>query len=151
MALLGFKKMFVAPIRKGEKAQTIRGFRKVPIKTGERIFMYTGLRTKHCKKICEAICIGQAWIRIAHNKVAIGAWEKNPKLFLDMRSELNSFAHHDGFTGWEDLKQFWIKEHGKDCFPFKGVIYYFRKVRSIPRPAVKRRLKARAIRMSKSI
>jgi len=57
MALLGYKAQFVDPLLSGQKIGTIRNARRHPIKEKERLYHYTGLRTKHCHKIGESNCI----------------------------------------------------------------------------------------------
>jgi hypothetical protein len=49
--LLGFKKRFEQPILNGTKVLTMRFPRKHPAKIGERLHMYSGLRTPACKLI----------------------------------------------------------------------------------------------------
>lgn len=51
MALLNFQKQFADLIEAGTKRQTIRAARKYPIKVGDKLYLYTGLRTKYCRKL----------------------------------------------------------------------------------------------------
>lgn len=51
MALLGFKSIFADAVERGEKRQTIRAERKRPIKVREKLYLYTGLGTKKCRKL----------------------------------------------------------------------------------------------------
>lgn len=143
MALLGYKKQFVKPIKLGLKEWTIRNDRKNPIAVGERLYMYTGLRTRNCKKIGEAICTWTSRIELREDLVlihsfgsavcptfaAFGDIENHPHCI----NTLNHFAKSDGFKDWEDLKNFWYKNHGTDCFPYTGTIIAFKKVRSLPK------------------
>jgi hypothetical protein len=48
--------VFVDKILSGEKQQTIRPIRKRPIKPGDKIYLYTGMRHKNCRKLGEAFC-----------------------------------------------------------------------------------------------
>ncbi|AFY39879.1 hypothetical protein Lepto7376_3703 [[Leptolyngbya] sp. PCC 7376] len=56
MPALNFQKQFVPLIESGKKRQTIR-CRKRPIKVGDLLYLYTGQRTKNCRKIAESICL----------------------------------------------------------------------------------------------
>lgn len=57
MPALPFQKNLRAPIRKGTKPGTVRQVRlKNPIKVGDTLYLYTGMRTKQCKKFGERIC-----------------------------------------------------------------------------------------------
>jgi hypothetical protein len=51
MPLLNFEHRFAAKIESGEKRQTIRTVRKYPIKTGDKLYLYTGARTKNCRRL----------------------------------------------------------------------------------------------------
>lgn len=44
MPLLNFQSRFVEPIRSGVKAHTIRAKRKIPVKVGDLLYLYCGLR-----------------------------------------------------------------------------------------------------------
>jgi hypothetical protein len=124
MAILGFKKQFVQPIRKRTKDQTIRRYRKYPIMTFEHLYLYTGLRNRYVKaeKIGEAQCRGTYPITITRNSVVIQG------LFpirLTLPKDLDDFARRDGFNSWQELVDFWLEAHGPKCFPFKGTVIYF--------------------------
>jgi len=108
MALLGFKKRFAEPVRSGRKRQTIRAFRKYPISPGETLYLYTALRTKYAEKLKEVRCkqVGLITIFINSGEIITKDGVYNTK------SELNAFAKRDGFKDWEDMKAFWIAEHG---------------------------------------
>lgn len=56
MPALSFKKEFADAVRKQQKCQTIRATRKNPIKVGDTLYLYTGMRTKECEKIGEVVC-----------------------------------------------------------------------------------------------
>lgn len=142
MAALSFKARFCRKVERGIKRQTIRNFRKVPIKMWEQLYFYYGLRTKHCRKIGEGQCIGTNVITIKHDSVTIHSHvhysapltvgrittHVNDLIITHIRA-LNRFARSDGFSSWEDMKQFWLEEHGPDCFPFKGTIIHWIPVR----------------------
>ena len=56
MPAYSFNKQFVPMILDGSKRQTIRARRKNPAKVGDILYLYSGLRTKSCKKLREEIC-----------------------------------------------------------------------------------------------
>jgi hypothetical protein len=47
MPTLNFKKQFSELVSSGKKRQTIRSIRKIPIKVGDKLYLYSGLRQKH--------------------------------------------------------------------------------------------------------
>lgn len=49
--------VFIDKIMSGEKCQTIRPMRKRPIKPGDKLYLYTGMRHKNCQKLGEAVCV----------------------------------------------------------------------------------------------
>jgi hypothetical protein len=56
MPVLNFKPQFVPFILDRTKRHTIRATRKRPIKPGDRLFLYTGLRQKGAKLLMETSC-----------------------------------------------------------------------------------------------
>lgn len=56
MALLGFSKDLVPSVEAGTKPHTIREWRKHPIKQGETLYLYTGLRTKAARLLFTTPC-----------------------------------------------------------------------------------------------
>lgn len=53
MPLLGFTKL-KDKLLDGSKLQTIRKPRKIPLKVGDKLYVYWMLRTKNCEKLGEA-------------------------------------------------------------------------------------------------
>ena len=55
MVLYGFKNQFAPLVANGSKVHTIRDYRKDDrhAKPGDRLQLYTGLRTKQCKKLLD--------------------------------------------------------------------------------------------------
>lgn len=47
--------MFADKVRNFEKRQTIRKLRKRPFKVGDKLYLYTGLRTKNCKPLSPGV------------------------------------------------------------------------------------------------
>lgn len=90
MVALNFSPEFAGPVERREKLQTIRSTPRANV--GDRLQLYTGQRTKLCRKlsaidpVCtEVIEVGfdQSFVRIGH--AAIG------------QSEFDAFARRDGF------------------------------------------------------
>lgn len=134
MALLGYKPQFVDPLRSGQKTGTIRVPRKYPVKERERLYHYTGLRTKHCYKIGESICLTCEPITILLNSGVIVIDRKIDLFSTDTadvykgEAQLNKFAYHDGFANWKEMKAFWLDTHGTlkgkrkvILVPFQGI------------------------------
>ncbi|HUV00468.1 MAG TPA: hypothetical protein VMW32_05865 [Bacteroidales bacterium] len=113
MPILNFQKQFAEAVKNGTKKQTIRATRKYPIKKGDTLYLYTGLRTKSAEKLKEVICkdTSDITIDICKHKVVI------PNIRINYLEELDSFARADGFKDWTALLSWFEKTHG---LPFKG-------------------------------
>lgn len=134
MAILSFKKRFAGNVRNGRKRQTIRGFRKYPIRPGETLYLYTALRTKYAKKLREVTCESVHNIFILFNGKKIFVFEQSDTGFrhpaiYNSDAALDAFAKADGFKDFEDMRAFWIAEHGVKkgnrkviLRPFKGTL-----------------------------
>jgi hypothetical protein len=149
MAILSFKKRFAGKVRNGRKRQTIRAFRKYPIKPGETLYLYTALRTIYATKLREVVCKTVSVITIYFNtpRIVIDHGKQNAELVdvptgevisqfsiergqvIVYKNELNAFAVRDGFKDFEDMRAFWIAEHGVKkgkrkviLRPFKGIL-----------------------------
>jgi hypothetical protein len=108
MVAYSFNKRFIAPILAGTKRQTIRvvGRRRLPL-NGVALQLYTGMRTKTCRLIGTATCIGIVPVTIdmpAH-RVTVGAATYDGLVNMDI------FARHDGFDGWPAMREFWRENH----------------------------------------
>jgi hypothetical protein len=126
MVAYSFQKLFVPMIRSGRKAHTIRADRmgrSRHARPGERLQLYTALRTVHCQLIGTATCSAVEPVRLQPLPVA-GFVQLN-STWLTARAELNDFAWADGFHDWEELCAFW-KRHHPGISIFSGVIIRWR-------------------------
>lgn len=117
MALLNFKKQFVPKIESGEKTHTIRATRKTPIRAGETLHLYTGLRQKGTRLLMRVPCTRVQPIRIETVRdgavMAIdGQWYT--------QSECQQVAIRDGFANWDEMVAFFA-----DRLPFTGQIIHW--------------------------
>ena len=56
MPAYNFQKQFSPMVLDGSKVHTIRRRRKNPTKVGDALMLYTGMRTKACEKLMDAVC-----------------------------------------------------------------------------------------------
>ena len=114
MPALNFKKEFAEQVKSGKKRQTIRALRKKgnPQK-GQTLYLYTGMRTKGCKKLGEATCKSVEQITIEENRDIIIGVEHLTEF------EIYELAINDGFFGQVVFYQFFKKTHG---LPFHGLL-----------------------------
>jgi hypothetical protein len=118
MPLLNFKKQFVQKILSGKKKQTIRAMRKRPFRVGDRLYLYTGCRTKQCKKLGEAVCTKVDRIEIPEEicKTKIND-------IIPCGVDIIEMAHKDGFDHIQLFIDFFKKR-----LPFTGQIIYWEKI-----------------------
>lgn len=113
----------LAPKRQTIRAARADGFSR--FKSGDRLFLYTGMRTKQCRKLGDGSCTQVVPIRIAE----VGG---EPRVFrrlahvsepncwrLVSASDLASVAHLDGFRDGPEMLKFLTKLHR---LPFTGHI-----------------------------
>ena len=112
MPALNFQKQFAPKVESGEKRQTIRALRKDgrDPKTGDTLYLYTGMRTKSCRKLREEKANKVQDITITDAMTFLDG-----KL-LD-RSEIKGIAIDDGFSCLKDFRSFFARTHG---LPFVG-------------------------------
>ncbi len=117
MPALNFQKRFAADVESGKKCQTIRAKRKNEIRKGQRLHLYTGQRTKQCRKIGEPECSYVRPVRIDEDTYTIslgGAGIGNTYF-----GSPDEFARRDGFLGWYDMRDWFRRRYG---LPFDGVL-----------------------------
>lgn len=116
MPALNFQKRFAPRVEDGTKRQTIRARRKDgrDPKPGDPLYLYTGMRTKGCRKLGVATCTSVDRIGIdGFLSVWIGA---EPVLGPLGR---RSLAVADGFAGWRGMYDWFQTTHG---IPFEGLL-----------------------------
>jgi hypothetical protein len=103
MPLLGFKPYLVPLIQSGAKPFTLRLPRldgRDP-KVHQTLYLYTGLRTRECRKIGEVRCFFAAPCWLLYNWIAVGDW---PVIVLP--GQLETFAQLDGFKDYAEFCRF---------------------------------------------
>ena len=111
--LLGFKKRFAKPILEGTKKFTIRDRRKVEPKIGERLYMYTGLRTKDCQKIGDdKVLVGVHLVDIqVQVNLDFGYMIKiRVSGVLLTPPAKDKFYRQDGFLYKSDFAEYWLQD-----------------------------------------
>ena len=131
MPALNFQARFAPLVESGKKRQTIRALRKHPIRAGEQLYLFTGMRTKSCRRLLTAVCTRAAKISITATSITIEwpssvphcvnrQWESRP-------SALESFAIADGFRDWSELISWFKATHG---LPFQGHLIEWESLRT---------------------
>ena len=96
--------VFAGKIKSGEKRQTIR--RASPkwknVKAGDKLTLYTGLRTKQCRKLGEAFVEDIGEVKL-YKAGLIGAINREGEYWLT-EDEVEQLSRRDGF---DDVYDFW--------------------------------------------
>lgn len=109
MPAYNFQRRFVFPILLGKKPHTIRRRRKYATEPGDRIMMYTGLRTKKACKFGEAPCIKIEPIILYLRKHEVLVADERGVYAWMKDYVVEALARHDGFSNVESF--FYFFEH----------------------------------------
>lgn len=120
MPALGFQKQFVPMIEDGTKHHTIRRKRKNPIKVGDVLYLYTGMRTKLCWLVKESVCASVVPVVIYPD---LGRVVLDGKM-LSLDDTLR-FAVRDGFANQMDFFRF-FERYPADVLEREMEVIYWR-------------------------
>lgn len=130
MVAYSFQKQFAEPILSGQKLQTIRAPRKRHARPGETLQLFTGMRTRHCKKIAEKKCVAVLPVVIMFDlfngrvfvhkdypfKTEDNLWRMDCQIIEEnhyyLQANKEDFARRDGFESWDHMAAFWAQHHG---------------------------------------
>lgn len=105
MPSINFQERFAADVTSGKKRQTIRPPRTRSILVGDILYLFTGMRTKHCRRLGTARCIGSVDFFIsAQGVVCVNGDDLEP-------DELADLARDDGFGDDVDAFIGWFRSH----------------------------------------
>ncbi len=145
MVAYSFNRRFVPAIESGIKSQTIRAHRRRHARPGERLQLYTGMRTRACRLIRDDVVCSRideinidlmslAGLAVPKTRVDLARilvrW--SDKLVVSVngkpldRAECEALATRDGFSGWQfdsaalppfaAMVLFWMGTHGPGMF-----------------------------------
>lgn len=118
MPSLNFQARFAPLVESGEKRQTIRANRKRPIKVGDTLYLYTGLRSPGARLLTTAVC-SEAWT------IELRQTQARPEILFDGKPlswnglGAHALAVRDGFENILELLAWFERTHG---FPFRGQV-----------------------------
>lgn len=105
MVALSFKKQFASDVENRVKRQSLRPTRR--FKVGDRMQLYTGMRTKACRKLVEPdpVCTAVKAVAIGDDFVAVDG----SKLDID---QAHALALADGFDDVHAMRWFFRHQYG---------------------------------------
>lgn len=121
MPAINFQKQFVEAIVSGQKKQTIRSMRKRPFKKGDRLYLYTGMRTKNCHRIGLVVCSRVETFEI------LPLSDHSAKVIVEgvrlSGGQIHQLAVADGFQESHQMMDFFSKDNY--IIRFKGQIIHW--------------------------
>ena len=109
MVAFNFKPRFAEAVASGTKRQTIRATRRA--KPGDRLQLYTGQRTKSCRKLIEPdpVCTAVDYVSIRPDYLTLGDTRKHP-------GDADDFARRDGFKSYDEMVAWFHEQYGSAYF-----------------------------------
>lgn len=122
MPALNFQARFAEDVEDGRKRQSIRALRKdgkSPHSPGCTVYLYTGMRTKSCRKLGEAKCLSVTPIRIDGTEMFLDGQRVPAGRALrgDTEDHDSDIARADGFDDFMDMAEWFGDMYG---LPFEG-------------------------------
>lgn len=126
MPAYNYQAQHASKVESGEKTQTIRKKRKRPTVVGDIMYNFTGMRTKHCRRLGEDPVISVEDFFLPDNEVFRIGDDYDHAWFIAEEDDAGlMLAKADGFNSWEDFVKFFEAQHG---LPFEGEIIKWRKI-----------------------
>ncbi len=132
MVAFNFMADFEPVLSSGYKTRTIRAWGKQGKKcnVGDRLQLYTGMRSKQCRKVADAICIGTAQIVIHQDGYELGGLLEHTRIqgkVATRGDDGRDFFQLDGFDNEAEFREFFKEQCGASKaqaeWEFKGFIY----------------------------
>lgn len=117
MPAYNFQERWARKIEDGEKPHTIRKRRKRPTVIGDKLFLYTGMRTKECRLLKETVCAQIMPIDIFADTVSVNGEVLNKR-------DLDLLAYSDGFDSVGEFFEFFGKTYGLPCVGQLEIVFW---------------------------
>jgi hypothetical protein len=117
MVAFSFKAEFADDVASGKKTQTIRQTARA--KPGDRLQLYTGMRTKKCRKLVDPdpVCVLVDYVGIRPDYLTLGNTASH-------EGDADAFARRDGFKDYAAMVQWFRNEYGSPYF--QGYVHVWR-------------------------
>lgn len=103
MVALNFSPQFADAVASGRKTQTIRQTARA--RPGQALQLYTGQRTKDCRKLADAVCVDCTYVGLNASGISLGDVRRFP-------GDIDDFARADGFNDYAAMWK-WFSERYK--------------------------------------
>lgn len=118
MPSLNFQERFADLVARGLKPHTIRARRKYPIKTGDTLYLFAGMRTVNCRMLRNPeLCLGvtSIGIDVARSRIYLGSgsfYYPAEETLLLTDPEALELAKRDGFRDLAEFFTWFYMTHG---------------------------------------
>lgn len=122
MPAYNFQKQFAPLVESGQKPCTIRQTDK-GAKVGDTAYLYTGQRTKQCRKLGEGTIVDVSPIKIWLTYLGFPIVEvkySNEQALLYVGYHADNFAKRDGFQSADEMVSWFDNQYG---LPFNGFLH----------------------------
>jgi uncharacterized protein YqfB (UPF0267 family) len=107
MVAFNFSPQFAEAVAAGRKTQTIR--QKARAKAGQALQLYTGQRTKDCRKLADAVCIDCTYVGLTARGVTLGDTSR-------FHGNQDDFARADGFPDYAAMWKWFSERYETNSF-----------------------------------
>lgn len=109
MVALNFSPEFAPLVEARKKTQTIR--RSARARPGQRLQLYTGQRTKECRKLVDPdpVCQDVTYVGLTERGVTLGDKSRFP-------SDIDDFARLDGFESYAAMWKWFSERYETNSF-----------------------------------
>jgi hypothetical protein len=107
MVAINFSPQFADAVAAGTKVQTIR--QSARAKAGQALQLYTGQRTKDCRKLADATCIDCTYVGLTERGVTLGDVSRFPR-------DRDEFAKADGFEDYAAMWRWFSERYSTNSF-----------------------------------
>ena len=116
MVAVNFRSQLADAVESGEKYMTIRPTARC--KVGDNLQLYTGQRTKGCRKLRDGVCATVAPIQITTRSIVLDGY------MYGMGTDMAGFiAKSEGFETMSEMLEFFDRLYG---LPFEGCLIEWR-------------------------
>lgn len=115
MVAINFNQRFANMVQSGKKRQTVRRSDH-PAEAGKKLQLYTGQRTKDCRKLVypDPVCLLTDYCAIRKHYITFGNRDLHPRSSDD-------FAKADGFENYDEMYRWFAERYEADEFVGKVI------------------------------
>lgn len=107
MVAINFSAQFADDVAAGRTTQTIRRTRRC--EPGDALQLYTGQRTKKCRKLRDAKCVDVTYVALTARGVTLGDVRRFPR-------DIDEFAQLDGFADYAEMWKWFSNRYKTSSF-----------------------------------